>query len=134
MIISENGEPLRTSGPQPVIPPPVCGDPNCPNHTANGHIPHTEAEGTVYVLRSPVPQGSPRPVSDQYPELRQSPERMIEFLDRELGRQRWEIQQMFYTISRIAPGAVCLDHRCRTITLGRMFPHIRSADCAPEGV
>lgn len=64
--------------------------------------------------------------------MRNSPEAIMAFLDTEIGRQRWEIQRILELLSLIVPDRICLDQRCRTLTMGRMFPHVRSVDCRTE--
>jgi len=109
MIIDNNGQTAHAPGKHHAAKP----------RRSEENIPGAIAQAGNVILTEPA-------------SLRNSPESILDFLDKELGRQRWEIQQIIYALSRVDPGYVCQDQRCRTLNHGRMFPHIRSVDCQTE--
>ena len=59
-------------------------------------------------------------------------EAIIAFLDLEMRRLRWEIQQLVIIIGEIKPEGICNDTRCQWLDRGRILPHVRNSECQPR--
>lgn len=112
MIIDQNGKPASPTGKHHATKP-------------RNEVPETESIPGAIAQAGNV-------IMEEPAHMRNTPEAIMSFLDDETGRQRWEIQRILELLSQMVPDKICLDQRCRTLTMGRMFPHVRTMVCQTE--